>query len=733
MEVLCFYAGLAFFYINQRYPLLLLFCFLYFRPKLKLVVWFLAAILWAVFHQYLTSASGMPKERVIQKANLVGQIASIPNMSDEVVQFTFAATVLNGHKIDAAIALSCYNHCPVLHAGQYWRLVAKLKRPRNLGNPGAFDYVGWLNTKHIQWTGTVRKNSFQFISYSRVDLWLLQLREYFCQKMASLSQNEHTVGIIQALTLGVNHQISKSQWELFRHTGTTHLIDISGAHIALIAGGIFYLVRLLWSYSSVLCLYWPAPTAASVVVLLITLVYTLLSGFAVPAQRAFLACFFMLFRYFYHQRVFIWQAWRYALLLVLLIEPHAVLMPGFYLSFMGIAIIVSVNQRISASGYLKNFLLQLACIAGMMPLTLFWFSYGAVNAIIANLFAIPWVELWIVPLGLIIMILPNSIISQWMMLILNYSILILMTALHWIDRFSWMNLTTSLQHVTSVVALTLLPCIVLFFRIRALFVPTLIMAVLAIVPSKLNVKHGHAQIDVLDVGQGLAVVINTAHHVMLYDTGVQFYRGSDMGKMVIIPYLKSIGTKIIDSIVISHPDLDHRGGLLSIEAQFPVKRLIVDEPSFYRRGYSCHEYSNWEWDGVKFRFLPIYQLTNKNNHSCVLQVSTKSQQILLTGDIEKSAELDLVNRFHHMLKSTYLLIPHHASKTSSTSTFINEVSPQYAIVSYGFDNRYRFPHPQAIQAYHQQQIPIFNTVDCGMITISLNTSKVIEKPKCYID
>lgn len=731
MDILCFYAGIAFIYIHKPYSLLFILIVLYFRPKARFVAWFLVAIIWGCAHQYWIASRGMPSDLVIPKADLVGQVVSIPIVNGDTVQFTFEATQWNGAKINTHIALACYSHCPPIHSGQHWRLTAKLKKPRNLGNPGGFDYVGWLNARHIHWSGSVRKGSFQAITPDRNRLSLIQLREHLCDKLASLDQDETSLGVIQALTLGVNSHIPKSEWDLFRHTGTTHLIDISGAHIGLLAGITFYMIRWLWSRGLSLSLYWPAHKAASVVALCITFLYTLLSGFSVPAQRAFLACAFMLLRHFCQQRFSVWQAWRYALLSVMVFEPHSVLSAGFYLSFIGIAILVLVNQRLSLSGLKKKFALQLACIAGMMPLTLFWFSYGAVNGIIANLFAIPWVELWIVPLGLLITVLPSCALLHPMILVLKSSIALLLYFLHWVDSFAVMNLTFSFHHITSALALMFALSVVLFLPIRQLALPVTMMVMAAMIPYRLHLKPGSAQIDVLDVGQGLAVVVNTAHHVLLYDTGMKFFQGSDMGKIAVIPYLKSIGVKTIDKIVISHPDLDHRGGLKSIEEVFPVKELIVDDPAFYHRGESCHDYPSWEWDGVTFRFFPIKNLSQKNNHSCVLQLSTRSGQLLLTGDIEKAAESYLVSNYGHDLASTYMIIPHHASKTSSTPTLIDHVSPQYAIVSYGFDNRYHFPHQQALNTYQERHIPVINTVDCGMVSVVLDDGLSFLDPKCF--
>ena len=230
-------------------------------------------------------------------------------------------------------------------------------------------------------------------------------------------------------------------------------------------------------------------------------------------------------------------------------------------------------------------------------------------------------------------------------------------------------------------------------------------------PNYPHPKEGEAQVNVLDVGQGLAVFIQTTHHYLLYDTGIKFYNGSDMGKLAIIPYLKTQGIRVLDKVVISHPDLDHYGGLSSIEEQFPIKALLVNDVSFYQRGINCHHYPEWQWDGVVFRFLPIPPIfNNKNDNSCVLQIITAGAQLLLPGDIEKKGENYLVATYPDKLHSTILIAAHHGSKTSSSPAFLQHVAPHYAIISAGFDNRYHFPHQQTLNAFTNRGIQIINTI-----------------------
>ena len=730
MEILCFFAGIAFFYLKSLYPVCLVIVSFYFRPKLAPLLWFIAAILCSELHQWIIADQGMPITNPIKRAILEGYIVSIPTHTPSKTQFQFFAEQLDHSPIKATLLLSCYQHCPILRSGQHWQLQAKLKQPRNLANPGGFDYVRWLNSRHIQWVGNVIPASFHLIEPKTNQYPLITLREHLGDILANLDPNEETLGIIQALTIGLTQHINKAQWDLFRQTGTTHLIDISGEHIALVSGLSFWLFKWLWRHMGSLCIRYPAPRVASIAALLIAFIYALISGFAVPTQRSLITCFFLLSRNLCSQRFSIWQAWRYALFVVLLFEPHSVLMLGFYFSFIAVAILILINQRMKYSGIRKVMTMQLACLFGLMPLSLYWFSYGSVNGFIANLLAIPWVSFLIVPLALIITFLSPWIVIPWSVTVLKWSINWLLIYLKFVDSFAMYNFNFTFIEALSPLVLMAAMALFTFLPLIRLFPVAAVLVIASLFPGYEKVPMGDARIDVLDVGQGLAVVIRTANHVAVYDTGIKFYQGGDMGKLAIIPYLKTLGLKSLDKIIISHPDLDHRGGLESLEAAYKVDELIVDDPAFYKRGISCHKAAAWRWDDVSFQFFPIStHLTSKNNNSCILQIANSEAQVLLSGDIETLAEQYLVKTYGKKLASTIMLIPHHGSKTSSSSSFIEHVSPRYALASYGFDNRYHFPHQQAMLAYLQHQIPVYNTMDCGMIRVNLQHGNLT--PQCY--
>ena len=730
MEILCFFAGILYANTQHIYTLCFPIIALIYRAKLQYIIWFLLAVFWGIGHQWFLSPSPVMQGDVINHAILEGVVASIPVPSKHKTQFQFQVHHINQLAVSTLVLLDCYRQCPVVYAGEHWRIEAKLKRPHALSNPGGVDRMNWFSVHHIGWHGHIQPGRFQRLA-DRNGYRLLKLRAQLASRLSQLESNERILGVIQALSLGVTSHMPEAEWALFRRTGTTHLMVISGAHIGLIAMLVFGAIKWLWSRSGLLCLWVPAARVASICALLMAYVYALLAGFGVPAERALIACFFVLIRYVGQVRYSVWQSWRYALMGVLLHEPHSVLMPGFYLSFLAVAILIFLNQRIVWCGFRKMLALQAGCLLGLMPLTLYWFSYGSVNGMLANLVAIPWVSFLIVPMALLV-----ALLCSWCSLApleygLHQAVQGLLIFLTWVDAGSFLNISVSFSNLLQPLLCMLAMAVFLLVPLPLIRWLLLGLVVTVFLPSQPTIKPGEVQIDVLDVGQGLSVVVRTAAHLLIYDTGTQQFHASDMASLVILPYLKHQRMKQADLVVISHPDLDHRGGLATLESHIHVRQLVTDDPGFYHRGLSCHEYPQWTWDNVSFRFFSLPDHTKKrNNRSCVLKIATDGGQMLLTGDIEKIAETYLVDHYGSALFSTVLLVPHHGSKTSSSTLLLKQVLPRFAIVSTGFDNRYHFPHPQAMHRYQQQGIPVYDTQSCGMARVRLGKDAQI-RPRCY--
>lgn len=732
MEILAFLNGLLFAYSSSFLSLLLLILALWLKAARRIVVWFLAAYLWAMMHQWLVRAQGIPDVAIIQRAQISGEVVSIPSTTAIKTEFQFLVHTFNHHPAHSKVLLQCYIDCPVFEPGTAWEFEVKLKKPSDLANLGAMSWVNKMLANHIAWTGYLKPGTYHRLPIEKS--WRLawqSARFALAKQLSTALNNQESTGIVQALGLGITTQISKAQWDLFRRTGTTHLMVISGAHIGLVSSLLYAIGLWLWRFSQRLCLFCPAQQAASYMAMLGGVIYAFLAGFAVPAQRAVIVGLIVFGRNVGGRYLTAWQAWRYALLAVLCMEPHAVLQPGFYLSFMAVAVLLLIHKRFDYKRIKQYLLMQVACVIGLLPMTCYWFSYTALIGVIANLFAIPWVGFCIVPLTLLQMLLMPFVQCSWIEWLLKSSIHYLFMGLSYVDSLAWLNLSFSLSDPILLLIGTMVCGVLFLLPIRSLFPLCFVMIGCLSTTFHPRPQYGAAWVDVLDVGQGLAVVVQTAKHVLLYDTGMRFYQGSDMGTLALLPFFRQQGIQHLDAIVISHPDLDHRGGLESIESQLPSARFIVNDPGYYHRGWNCHDYPDWDWDGVHFSFFSIasQNLITRNDNSCVLQMSAGQNRALLSGDIEAHAEHYLVNRYHDKLRSDILVVPHHGSKTSSSVAFIHQVHPRYALISSGLDNRYHFPHPQTLQTLGYEGSRVLNTMEYGMIRVILED--IQQAPQIY--
>lgn len=721
MEIFCFIAGVLFFYTKNIFSVFFFICFFIYKPKLRMILIFILAFFWGMLHEMLIFNNDILPAKGDVTLKILGDIISIPNKDDNKVQFQFKPK--NSRSL---ILLSCYKNCDDYKVGQEWEFLAKLKKPRNLHNPGNFDYESFLKINHIQYLGIIKTGVL--INDRMPKYFLLNLRTNFANNLNKFNVHNNTLGIVQALSLGISNNISKELWSLFRKTGTTHLMVISGAHIGFVAWFVFIVVRYVWSRFGSLNLIIPSIRIASVIALVLVFMYSLLAGFSSSIKRAFIACLFLLAKNFMQVNFSVWQAFRYALIIIVILEPHSSLKPGYYLSFIAVAILIIMNKYTLTSGLYKNIYLQICCLFGLMPFTLFWFSYGSINGFFANLLAIPLVGFIIMPLALVASIIAQVFDTHYLFYILDNIVELFLKYLKFVDSFAFVNIDDSVSVYTALTFVFILSLFLL--RVVKVFYLPLVILICSIFSPKTNkIKLGDAKIDVLDVGQGLSVLIQTSSHNLIYDTGAKFYHGSDMGKLAIIPYLQTLGIKKLNAVIISHPDIDHRGGLNSIESVYHIDKLIVNNPDYYKRGEGCHQYKDWVWDGVLFHFYPIANKYKKNNYSCVLQVKNTKTAVLLTGDIEAPAENYLSNTYSIKLKSKFIIVPHHGSKTSSTNDFLQQVQPSFAIISYGYDNKYKFPHKLTIDTYKKNNITMLDTVRCGMISINLNQ----DTPKCLLN
>lgn len=723
-------------------------------------VWFfMAGFLWTVFIAQGILAKGLPSDWEGRDLWITGVVASIPTVQTHRTQFEFVietADLSDGNKSrltsqraslhGVKLLLSWYQSAPAIEVGERWRLKVRLKLPHGFMNPGGFDYEAWLFQKRIQATGYVVNPHHELpisgpinqkLASPSLVYWVDRQRAILSMAIDGTftpTDNQTTVapnfaGMIKALAIGEKQGISQDQWQVLLRTGTNHLMAISGLHIGLIAGLMFFLVRWLWSRSARAVLWHAAPKVAAVAAILAAAVYAAMAGFAIPTQRALVMVLVVMLALLWQRQIRAGQVLSLALLTVLIIDPFAVMAAGFWLSFAAVAIIVygaldrSGNRSANGSA-VRGFWwrwgrVQWLLLIGLTPLILFYFQRVAIMAPLANIIAVPWMSFVTVPITLLgtslLSLLPAA--GEALLHLAAWSIKLLWPVLE--EMSSWRisqwthaappiwTLLTSLVGVLWLLAPKGFP---------ARWVGVIWLLPLALLPRE-SLPTGEFDFSLLDVGQGLAAVIQTRDHVLVYDTGPRLSEDFDTGLAVLVPYLQNKGIAAVDTLIVSHGDNDHIGGANSLAEQIQIRSVLSSVPQRLAAlsARACQNDLRWEWDGVQFELLhPDHQAfagsKKGNNRSCVLKVSTGSLAVLLPGDIESAAEGYLLRKQQTgeiNLKANILVAPHHGSLTSSSEGFIRAVNPQYVLFPVGYRNRYGFPKPAIVERY--LQLPLIGT------------------------
>lgn len=659
--------------------------------------------------------SQLPPALEGEDITLVGIVDDIPAQGQRVLRFPFRVEAGVDAPLPVAfpqrLRLSWYDPQQRPQVGERWRLRVRLKPPWSFRNPGGFDYEAWLFRQRIGATGYVRDQDGQRLAgppWYRPAAWRRDLHRAFEDRVLSHRGGE----VILALALGARHGLTDAQWDLFRVTGTSHLMAISGLHVGLVAGLCFGLVRLLWGACPALVRRLAAPRAGALAAMAGALGYAALAGFSIPTQRALIMIWLVCSAVWLQRQVHPLNTLGLALVLVLLHDPLAVLGSGFWLSFGAVLLLVLFYLRLrrappatSAAG--RGWRLvqaQLLLSLGLMPLTILSFQTAAWLSPLANLVAIPWVSLVVVPLTLLGVALftpaPGLAEGLWALAGLAY------TALEWLLGrlaalpLAELHLARPLWAVVPALA-GVLGLLVWSGRPWHRGLWALLTLPLLLYPAP-RPPPGAAWVDVLDVGQGLAVVVRTRSHTLVYDTGPRFTSGLDTGAAVVAPFLRTVGRTAVDTLIISHGDNDHSGGARSLIAAFdPARILYSDPPAPAPRARPCRDGQAWTWEGVDFRLLhPADASSDRNDASCVLLVeSAAGARLLLPGDIEARAEYALLRRHAAALRVEVLVSPHHGSHTSSTPAFVRTVAPALVIHPAGRGNRYGFPHPDVAARY----------------------------------
>lgn len=723
---------------------------------------FLCGFIWANFYSNRLLSWELPPGLENKNIVIEGYIASLPKTDFKHTSFIFEVipqTLSNNHQVNNSNNITNINfykipknkfllnwytdypQYPLLKVGDYWHLHVKLKRPHSTYNPGEFDYEAYLLQNQIRVTGyVVSKNDNKCIK----SLWyhhpIDRARQKLAEKIRTSLANRPYTDFIIALLVGDQNNIEVSKWQVLRRTGTIHFLIIAGLHIGFIASFMFFVGKFLWKLIPSLCLTIPAQKFGAILALLSSVIYSTLAGFSIPTQRALIMVSMFMSGILLNRNINGYTALLIALFCVLLFNPLAPFTSGFWLSFAAVFFIIYALQgRLKAKNKLYRYCkLQWALTIGLAPLTLALFQQTPIVSFLGNSVAVPWIGFIVIPLVFLggCTILFWEKLGQLILIFACKAISIIWIWLEWLASLP----IASFEHAINnfwILAASLIG-ILLILAPRGW--PNRCLGCMCLAPlffyTPPNPNYGEAWFTLLDVGQGLASVIRTQNHTLIYDTGPKFFDNSDTGDRIILPFLHHLSINKVDMLVVSHGDEDHSGGAKTILNNIPVTQFITSVPEFFAPYPATHCYAeqNWQWDGVNFIVLHPQKKDNEfsgNNASCVLRVSTGSKSVLLTGDIEKSAEFEIVKNFGSMLQSSILVAPHHGSDTSSSLEFINAVQPEYVLFATGYLNRFHFPSTFTVTNYLQNHVKTVNSAYTGAITFKFNEKSTQLNPKSY--
>ncbi len=688
------------------------------RPLLLGLLACVLGLSWAVWRSQLRLDDALALALEGQDLPVIGEIADLPERTAYGLRF-----VLRLHQAPAGVPqtvlLSWYGgqggrggELPALRAGELWQLTLRLHRPHGSRNLHGFDYEAWLFERGIRAAGYVRPRGARRLA----DLAegarprLQRMRQQIRERIEAALPEGQWRGVLSALAVGDQSAVPAAQWRLFSQTGVTHLMSISGGHVTLFAALIAWLARRLWSRVPALCLRLPAQKAALLCGALAAAFYVLLAGFGVPAQRTLYMLLAVCAGLWLGRTADAWRSLALGLGLVLLYDPWAGLSPGFWLSFGAVAALlwVGLAAGLRTAGWRawlwSQWRAQWAIIVLSLPVLLGLFQQFSLVSPLANAIAIPLISALVTPLILAFAVLPLPSLAElahWLLTVLMQ----VLSGLASLPVATW-------QQAAPPAWLAAAGVLAAFWALLPAALPGRIAVLGCCLPllcwTPPRPPPGSFSAVVLDVGQGLAVHVQTAGHDLLFDAGPQYSAESDSGERLIFPYLRAAGVRRLDRLIISHDDSDHSGGALALLRLLPVAELWgslpAQSPIVQRAGgqHACRRGEFWEWEGVRFEVLHPGEnsaLDKDNNQSCVLRIADARWSLLLSADIEAPAEADLLAWNAAALRSSVLVAPHHGSKTSSQPAFIAAVGAQQVIFTSGYRNRFRHPAPEVLARY----------------------------------
>ena len=697
----------------------------------------------AGLHAASTLAQQLPHALEQQELTVSGRVLDLPQHEARRTRFAFR---VNGDSTQAMqlrgkrLQLAWYDDYKMAHgaspprfrlrAGSRWRMKVKLRAPRGLRNPGGFDGEKQALADRIAATGYLRDpdQAQQLAPAAGIDAWRERMSSRIAHAVPAASSR-----FVRALALGDTRGLDDVDWEALRAVGVTHLIAISGFHVGLVAGFFALLASLVWRLLPALGRRVPRQHAAALAAVLGALGYAAIAGFALPTVRTVLMIAVVVLAKLLRRAQRAVDVLALSAIAILLVDPLSLLAAGFWLSFAGVAWLLWCLPHGTDKSWrvvLREFFsAQAVATIGLLPLSAVLFGQASLAGPIANLVAIPWWSLVVVPLALSGTALEavHAGLGAWSWRLATWTFDLAWPlfarlaqsplALLWLPEAAWYALPLAL--------------IGGFWLLLPRGVPGKPLALLLwlplLWPDRGLPQPGEAELVVIDVGQGLSVLVRTAHHTMLYDMGPAIPDGFDAGERVGVPALHALGVHSLDVAIVSHGDNDHAGGFPAVARAFPPGlALTPDGAPPLPHGRPCLAGAAWQWDGVRFRFLhpPRYFPYLGNDAGCVLRIETTHGAALLTADIDQIIERDLLRRNPADVRADVVVVAHHGSNGSSDPVFVAATSAKYALISAGYGNRFHHPRPEAVARWREAGAHVLVTMETGAQRVRLATTGV---------
>lgn len=686
-------------------------------PRWRVLALVVLGFAWATFQVERVMDDRLPAALDGRTFWLEGRIAGLPDDSDGVQRFELVDIRARHSGLPSRLRLAWYDG-PPLNSGERWRIAARLKRAHGLLNPHGFDYEAWLTARGVGATGTVKAGRLLAAADAGRGL-----RDRLRQRLRDVEAHGRE-GAVAALVVGDGSGLSPADWRILQATGTVHLMVISGQHVGLLAGLLYAAVAGL---ARIGC--WPRGRPwlpfACAAALGGSLGYGALAGFEVPVQRACVMVAVVLLWRLRFRQLGVTLPILLALNIVLLLDPLAALQAGFWLSFSAVALLaLAFAGRLGAWAWWQSLpRAQWAMTLGLLPVLLVLGLPVSLTGPLANLIAVPWVSLISVPLALLgALALPIPALGEGLLALAGLSIAVLFDFLaalaSWRPAWLPVGLPVWSWGLVALGAMTLLLPRGVPFRALGLVLLTPLLF-----PRIDRPDESQARVWLLDVGQGLSVLVQTHRHALLYDAGAR-HGDFDLGERAVVPALRGLGVAGLDRLILSHADNDHAGGARAVVAALPTTAVLSGEPERLPSELAalpCINSQHWQWDGVSFRLWRRQTAASSNAASCVLLVEAAGERLLVTGDIDSDTEALLLAE-SWPVEADWIVLAHHGSRSSSSAAFLKAVAPRVALVSRSRHNAFGHPHPEVVERLRQAGVSVHDTALDGAVGWTLGAN-----------